>query len=152
MEVGGCLQRIKNIVQRHHPTVTVVDTEGQLCVTGDTRNASQECSLFIINIQFQLPVELKHNKKQQIYQVLYKKKCIVIIDKAKPWLTTHDSCSFIANYYSLQCIAFPMMHSKLVATLFNLTNIILPNCVTDCQCPLTSSTISSSSLTVNLCH
>ena len=55
-EDGGCLWRVEDIVERNHPTVTVVHAEHDLGVCRDVRRSPQKRSLSPVDVQCHLPV------------------------------------------------------------------------------------------------
>ena len=57
MEVRCCLGWIEDVVKWRHPTVTIVDTDGDMSISGN-RCPHQQCFLFLINVQLELPVHL----------------------------------------------------------------------------------------------
>ena len=58
MEIGCCLWWVEDILQRRHPTVTVVDTNCDTSVLGDSCS-NKECLLSLVNVQLELPVLLQ---------------------------------------------------------------------------------------------
>ena len=60
MEVGYCLWWVEDILQWRHPTMTVVDTNCDTSVLGDSCS-DKECLLSLVNVQLELPVLLQSN-------------------------------------------------------------------------------------------
>ena len=54
---------IKDVTERGHPSVTVVDADSQLGPNGDTRRSGQKSSLSFINVQLQLPILLQKSTR-----------------------------------------------------------------------------------------
>ena len=55
----SCLRRVEYVIERRHPTVTVVDTYAHLSAAGDIRSACQQRSLPPVDVQFEIPVILR---------------------------------------------------------------------------------------------